>query len=93
MSSGAQRQRNEVTVNPGNPAMYKGTKGDTMSYTWRFKLDEMNANPTWCDIFQIKQHGPLGVAPYMALEANKSNLNVDTEKLGVVRSRCRCRRS
>ena len=28
VSSGAQRQRNEVTVNPGNPAIYKGIKGD-----------------------------------------------------------------
>ena len=69
MSSGAQRQRNEVTVNPGNPAIYKGTKGTTMTYTWRFKLVEMTPSATWCDIFQIKQHGPLGVAPYMALEA------------------------
>jgi len=86
VSSGAQRQRNELTVNPGNPAMYKAMKGDTLSYTWRFKLVEMNANPTWCDIFQIKQHGPLGVAPYFALEANKSNLNLDTQKLGVVQS-------
>jgi hypothetical protein len=84
VSSGAQRQRNELTVNPGNPAMYKGTKGSTMTYQWRFQLVEMNANPTWCDIFQIKQHGPLGVAPYMAFEANKSELTIDTEKLGVV---------
>jgi hypothetical protein len=86
VSSGARRQRNEVTVNPGNPAIYKGMKGDTMSYTWRFRLEKMNANPTWCDIFQIKQHGPLGVAPYMAFEANKSNLEIDTEKMGVIRS-------
>jgi hypothetical protein len=86
VSSGAQRQRNELTVNPGNPAMYKARRGDTMTYSWRFRLVEMNANPTWCDIFQIKQHGPLGVAPYFALEANKSNLNLDTQKLGVVQS-------
>ena len=86
VSSGAQRQRNEVTVNPGNPAIYKGTKGTTMTYTWRFKLVEMHAQATWCDIFQIKQHGPLGVAPYMALEANGNNLEVDTEKLGKVRT-------
>ena len=46
----------------------------------------MNADPTWCDIFQIKQHGPLGVAPYMAFEADKDNLTLDTEKLGVVRT-------
>ena len=85
VSSGAQRQRNEVTVNPGNPAIYKGTRGDVMSYTWRFKLDRMNAGPTWCDIFQIKQHGPLGVAPYMALEADKDQLKVDTEKAGIVK--------
>jgi hypothetical protein len=86
VSSGAQRQRNEVTVNPGNPAIYKAMKGDTLSYVWRFRLEKMNANPTWCDIFQVKQHGPLGVAPYMALEADKANLNVDTEKLGKIRS-------
>jgi hypothetical protein len=84
VSSGAQRQRNEVTVNPGNPAIYKGMKGDTMTYTWRFRLDAMNANPTWCDIFQIKQHGPLGVAPYMALEAYKNELTIDSQKGGVL---------
>jgi hypothetical protein len=86
VSSGASRQRNEVTVNPGNPAMYKGMKGDTMSYTWRFRLVAMNANPTWCDIFQVKQHGPLGVAPYLALEAYKSDLTVDTARLGRVKA-------
>src|SRR3954468_8612452 len=84
VSSGAKRQRNELTVNPGNPAMYKGMHGDTMSYSWRFRLDKMNAQPTWCDIFQIKQHGTLGPAPFMALEANKGDLNVDTQRLGVV---------
>ncbi len=86
VSSGAQRQRNEVTVNPPNPAIYKGMRNDVMSYTWRFKLDVMNSNPTWCDIFQIKQHGPLGVAPYMAFEADKGQLKVDTEKMGIIRS-------
>ena len=84
VSSGAHRQRNELTVNPGNPAMYKGMHGDTMSYTWRFRLDKMNANPTWCDMFQVKQHGTLGPAPFMALEANKGDLTLDTQRLGVV---------
>jgi hypothetical protein len=84
VSSGAKRQRNELTVNPGNPAIYKGMHGDTMSYTWRFKLTKMNADPTWCDIFQVKQHGTLGPAPFMALEADKGNLGVDTQRLGVV---------
>jgi hypothetical protein len=55
-----------------------------MTYTWRFKLDKMNADPTWCDIFQVKQHGPLGVAPYMALEAYKGDLTIDTQRAGVV---------
>jgi hypothetical protein len=86
VSSGAKRQRNELTVNPGNPAIYKGMHGDTMSYTWRFRLDKMNAQPTWCDIFQVKQHGTLGPAPFMALEADGNNLNVDTQRLGVVKS-------
>jgi hypothetical protein len=84
VSSGAKRQRNELTVNPGNPAIYKGMHGDTMSYTWRFKLEKMNADPTWCDIFQVKQHGTLGPAPFMAFEANKSDLTFDTQRLGVV---------
>ena len=42
-ASGAQRQRNEVTVNPPTRPYYKGMHGDTMSYTWRFKLEQMNA--------------------------------------------------
>jgi hypothetical protein len=84
VSSGAKRQRNELTVNPGNPARYKGMHGDTMSYTWRFKLTKMNADPTWCDIFQVKQYGTLGPAPFMALEANKGDLTLDTQRLGVV---------
>jgi hypothetical protein len=78
VSSGAHRQRNELTVNPGNAVMYKGLDGQTMSYLWRFRLDKMNANPTWCDIFQIKQHGPLGVAPLLQFRADKSNLNIET---------------
>jgi len=86
VSSGAHRQRNELTVNPGNPAIYKGMHGDTMSYTWRFKLEKMNAQPSWCDIWQMKQHGTLGPAPFMALEADKDKLNLDTQRLGVVAS-------
>src|SRR6185436_335763 len=85
VSSGAQRQRNELTVNPGNPAMYKGTQGNTMSYTWRFRLDVMNADPTWCDIFQLKPHGALGVAPYLALQANKWQLQIEHFRAGDVR--------
>ncbi len=46
----------------------------------------MNANPTWCDVFQIKQHGPLGVAPYFALEAYRSDLTLDTQRGGRVAS-------
>jgi len=84
VSSGAQRQRNEVTVNPGNPRRYKGQRDETITYTWRFRLERMNANPTWCDIFQIKQQGPLGVAPYLALEARRDQLEVDSQKMGVV---------
>jgi hypothetical protein len=76
VSSGAHRQRNEVTVNPGNPAIYKGLSGDTMSYTWRFHLDTINAHPTWCTIFQIKQHGPLGVAPLLQFRTQGDNVDI-----------------
>ena len=76
VSSGAHRQRNELTVNPGNPMIYKGLNGDTMSYTWRFHLDVINAHPTWCDIFQIKQHGPLGVAPLLQFRTQGDNLDI-----------------
>jgi hypothetical protein len=76
VSSGAHRQRNELTVNPGNPVMYKGLNGATMSYTWRFHLDTINAHPTWCDIFQIKQHGPLGVAPLLQFRTQGDNLDI-----------------
>ena len=76
VSSGAKRQRNELTVNPGNPLMYKGLNGDTMSYTWRFHLDAINAHPTWCTIFQIKQFGPLGVAPLLQFRTQGDNLEI-----------------
>jgi hypothetical protein len=76
VSSGAHRQRNELTVNPGNPMIYKGLNGDTVSYTWRFHLDTINAHPTWCDIFQIKQHGPLGVAPLLQFRTQGDNLDI-----------------
>jgi hypothetical protein len=72
-------------VNPGNPAMYKGTQGDTMTYLWRFKLTAMNADPTWCDIFQLKPHGTLGVAPYLALQADKDQLMIEHFRDGDVR--------
>jgi hypothetical protein len=84
VSSGALRQRNEVTVNPGNPTIYKALKGDTVTYAWRFRLDRVNAQPTWTDFFQVKQHGTTGTGPYMAFEADKANFNVKTARAGIV---------
>jgi hypothetical protein len=87
VSSGALRQRTEVTVNPGNPAMYKATQGETMTYTWRFRIDQMNAKPTWCDVFQRKQHGgATGFGPYVALQANGDELQIESHRLGAVRA-------
>jgi hypothetical protein len=84
VSSGALRQRNEVTVNPGNPTIYKALKGDLITYAWRFRLDRMNAQPTWCDIFQVKQHGTTGTGPYLAFEAHQANFNLKTARNGIV---------
>jgi hypothetical protein len=86
VSSGALRQRNEVTVNPGNPTLYKALKGDTITYAWRFRLDRVNAQPTWTDFFQVKQHGTTGTGPYMAFEADKASFNVKTARAGIVRT-------
>jgi hypothetical protein len=86
VSSGALRQRNELTVNPGNPAMYKAVKGDTITYAWRFRLERVNAQPTWTDIFQVKQHGTTGTGPYMAFEADKATFNIKTARSGIVSS-------
>jgi hypothetical protein len=86
VSSGALRQRNELTVNPGNPTIYKALKGDTITYAWRFRLERVNAGPTWTDFFQVKQHGTTGTGPYMAFEADKANFNVKTARAGIVRT-------
>jgi hypothetical protein len=86
VSSGALRQRNELTVNPGNPMIYKAVKGDTITYAWRFRLERVNAQPTWTDFFQVKQHGTTGTGPYMAFEADKANFNVKTARSGIVRT-------
>jgi hypothetical protein len=86
VSSGAVRQRNELTVNPGNPDNYKGHENETMSYTWRFRLNTMNAVPTWCDCFQIKPHGTLGVAPFVALQCDNDKLFIESDTIGDVAS-------
>jgi len=84
VSSGALRQRNELTVNPGNPDSYKGFPGDTMSYTWRFRITTMNAFPTWCFVFQLKQHGTSGTGPYGGLQCDDANLGIYVARAGGV---------
>jgi len=84
VSSGALRQRNELTVNPSNPDQYKGKKGDTLTYTWRFRIVQMNAKPTWCFVFQLKQHGTTGTGPYGGVQATGSDLAIYAARAGGV---------
>jgi hypothetical protein len=84
VSSGAKRQRNELTVNPGNPAIYKGMHGDTMSYTWRFKPDQDERRPHLVRHLPGQAARHPGPAPFAALEADKGDLTLDTQRLGVV---------
>ena len=87
VSSGALRQRNELTVNPGNPEQYKARKGDTMTYTWRFRIVTLNARPTWCFVFQLKQHGTSGSGPYGGLQATGTDLAIYAARGGGVAKR------
>jgi len=82
VSSGAVRQRNELTVNPGNSDSYKAFPGDTVSYTWRFRITTMNADPTWCTVFQLKQHGTSGTGPYGALQCDGANFLIYVARAG-----------
>lgn len=60
-SAGGDRSRTEIKLAPapGGPQdSYRGHEGDTLTYTWRFRIGEgMRFSPSFTHIHQIKAYG------------------------------------
>jgi len=63
------RQRNEIKTYGPSPAYLKGFYGDTVTFRWRFKLDDaFQPSPNFTHIHQIKAgDGPDAESPIMTL--------------------------
>ncbi|WP_159799636.1 T9SS type A sorting domain-containing protein [Flavobacterium sp. MK4S-17] len=79
------RQRNEIKTYNQSPAHLIGTYGETVTYTWKFKLDSgFKASNKFTHIHQIKAYGgPHESIPVFSLIPRKSGSN---EKLQVMHS-------
>jgi hypothetical protein len=76
------RSRIEIKVNGGAPSGLKGTPGETMTYTWRFKMNaELGFSERFTHMFQIKSYGGNEGAPIITLTGSgtgtSENLRVD----------------
>jgi hypothetical protein len=79
---GDDRSRIEIKVNGGAAAALKGLPGDTMTYTWRFKMSaDMKFSNRFTHMHQIKSYGGNDGAPIITITGSGSgaseNLRVD----------------
>jgi hypothetical protein len=79
---GDDRSRIEIKVNGGAAASLKGLPGDTMTYTWRFKMAaDMKFSNRFTHMHQIKSYGGNDGAPIITITGSGSgaseNLRVD----------------
>jgi hypothetical protein len=79
---GDDRSRIEIKVNGGADDLAKGTLGETMTYTWRFKMNaEMGFSNRFSHVFQMKSFGGNDGAPIITLTGSgtgaSENLRVD----------------
>jgi hypothetical protein len=79
---GDDRSRIEIKVNGGAAAALKGLPGDTMTYTWRFKMNaDMKFSNRFTHMHQIKSYGGNDGAPVITITGSGSgaseNLRVD----------------
>jgi hypothetical protein len=81
---GDDRSRIEIKVNGGAAAALKGMPGDTMTYTWRFKMSaDMKFSNRFTHLHQIKSYGGnegapiVTITPTMASNGTNENLRVD----------------
>lgn len=63
------RQRCETKTDAGSPENMKGSRGETHSYRWKFKLDAaFQPSPNFCHIHQLKAgDGPDADSPLMTI--------------------------
>ena len=76
------RSRIEIKVNGGATAALKGTPGETITYTWRFKMNaDMGFSERFTHMFQLKSYGGNEGAPIITLTGSGTgtgeNLRVD----------------
>jgi hypothetical protein len=81
---GDDRSRIEIKVNNGAAANLKGLLGDTMTYSWRFKLGaDMRFSNRFTHVFQLKSYGGnegapiITITPTMTSMMTNENLRVD----------------
>jgi hypothetical protein len=79
---GDDRSRIEIKVNTGAAAALKGMPGDTMTYTWRFKMNaDMKFSNRFTHMHQIKSYNGNDGAPVITITGSGSgaseNLRVD----------------
>jgi hypothetical protein len=79
---GDDRSRIEIKVNGGAAASLKGMPGDTMTYTWRFKMNaDMKFSNRFTHMHQIKSYNGNDGAPVITITGSGSgaseNLRVD----------------
>jgi hypothetical protein len=79
---GDDRSRIEIKVNGGAAPALKGLPGDTMTYTWRFKMNaDMKFSNRFTHMHQIKSYGGNDGAPIITITGSGSgaseNLRVD----------------
>ena len=62
------RMRTEFKVNTGADAAIKGTPGETLTYTWRFKMNaQMGFSNRFTHMFQMKSFGGNAGAPIVTI--------------------------
>jgi hypothetical protein len=81
---GDDRSRIEIKVNNGAAPALRGQPGDTMTYSWRFKMSaEMQFSNRFTHLHQIKSYGGNEGAPVVTITATQNssggneNLRVD----------------
>ncbi len=75
---GDDRSRVEIKVNNGAAAALKGLVGDTMTYSWRFKMDAgMQFSNRFTHLHQIKSYGGNEGAPVITITATAANGNTN----------------
>ena len=67
------RMRTEFKVNTGADAAIKGTPGETLTYTWRFKMNaQMGFSNRFTHMFQMKSFGGNAGAPIVTITGSGS---------------------